>query len=529
MDTMPQQPSSSDENEARRRRSLREMGATRVSGAVSWGERALPLVFAAMETCWVDAILIALASIHFFGLSTPLVALWAPFVLMVGSGWLAMHLERREIAAARAGKEAKTDASLLFGVMGVVTLLVIWDSVYSASIAVYDPRWLLTLLNDVLLLSPAAYHVMGVILLSAYFCWRGIRLVRRAIEPGTVFRAMRLGLGVFVVVILIRAGTGGGFFNELQLLVLIALFLSFALLGHALSNALFIRLFHPVGLQGSVRAQERALLLVVGSVCVCFMLITFLVGAFTSPAFLVEVQRALAPVGQAYNWLVSMFAYAVVFLLTPLFWLISQLHPQLPPRVRLQRITPQQAAKYRPSAGPPEAVLATISVLKVVLPILVIALLVFLIWRLVRRRQTKLVQRDEDEYESLWSWDLFWMQLKMFWQAFWQRLFRKRTAAKAESEKEPEMVGEPMARSVREIYRALLRWAAMRGYPRKKDETPYEFKLRLGEHLPQAEPQLSAVTEAYTAIRYSEAVPDLTEVVQVQQNWVALQQKMQTQ
>lgn len=84
-----------------------------------------------------------------------------------------------------------------------------------------------------------------------------------------------------------------------------------------------------------------------------------------------------------------------------------------------------------------------------------------------------------------------------------------------------------MARSIREMYRVLLRWAANQGYPRTRYETPYEFQMRLNEHLPQVEPELGVVTEAYTEIRYGEVVPDVGEVVEVQRAWVNLQKKSQ--
>jgi len=79
---------------------------------------------------------------------------------------------------------------------------------------------------------------------------------------------------------------------------------------------------------------------------------------------------------------------------------------------------------------------------------------------------------------------------------------------------------------VREIYRAMLHWAANRGYPRKCDETPYEFRVRLHTRLPFTEPELSIVTEAYTAIRYGRVIPTEAEVANVQQTWSQLRAKI---
>ena len=88
-----------------------------------------------------------------------------------------------------------------------------------------------------------------------------------------------------------------------------------------------------------------------------------------------------------------------------------------------------------------------------------------------------------------------------------------------------EIKGEPAARSIREIYRALLKKAAGRGYPRKRFETPYEFKQRLDEKVPLAEPQLEVITEAYAFTRYGGDVPDEAQLAQVRSKWVELDQK----
>jgi len=85
---------------------------------------------------------------------------------------------------------------------------------------------------------------------------------------------------------------------------------------------------------------------------------------------------------------------------------------------------------------------------------------------------------------------------------------------------------EPTARSIREVYRAMLRWAAACGYPRKRDETPYEFRIRLGVRLSLTESELSIVTEAYTAIRYGRIVASEAEVAHIQQAWRQLQRKV---
>lgn len=130
---------------------------------------------------------------------------------------------------------------------------------------------------------------------------------------------------------------------------------------------------------------------------------------------------------------------------------------------------------------------------------------------------------QQDISESLWSWNLFLMQLKELLLAIWYRFFPRR-ANKPEAIEEAS-TEEETARSIRAIYRALLRWATNRGYRRRREETPYEFKERLQQKILQSEPELSDLTEAYTGLRYGGNVPNEEEVIQAQKDWVELQRK----
>jgi Domain of unknown function (DUF4129) len=520
--------------EQRRRRDILAMSTTYLSIAPSWGEHLLPYLFIGMETCWIAAVLVGLASINFFQSHEPLIPLWSPFLLMAGSCWLSVYLERRELSSnptSVEGDEHKpsvvSGSRLVFAFVAGATLFTIWSSVYAPYALIVDPRWLLALLNDLLLLDGTAYRVLLIIILSVYFCWRGVRISHRVIEPGNIVMTLRVGLGVIIMVILVRAGANANDARGSTLLLLVLLFLSLMLISHAIAQALFIRRSSPTGLQGSIAAQERALLMVVGVVCFFLSLVALAIGAFASPTTLAEIHQAMRPIGLAYDWLVSAIAYVIIFLLTPIFWLISQLHLKM----QLPRIRPLQNGNlqgYHKPAPAPEALLVTIAILKIALPLLIIGLLLLLIRFALRRRRVVLTRRQEgDVHESLWSWALFWTQFRALLRALWRRFFPRRTTTEEKALASGLISGEPTVRSIREIYRALLLWAASRGYPRKRHETPYEFQDRLNEHLPQSEPELGLVTEAYAATRYGEVVPNEGEVMSIKQTWQHLQKKFQ--
>ncbi len=182
--------------------------------------------------------------------------------------------------------------------------------------------------------------------------------------------------------------------------------------------------------------------------------------------------------------------------------------------------------KIIPSSSPsPVFIVAA----EIIVPILLLLAVFFLLrWALSHRQRVRLgiQRRSLDIHESLWSWALFWMQLKSFLRGLLQRFFPQRATSEEKQEAWEEIRdGEPAARTIREIYRALLKKASYRGYARKKDETPYEFKQRLDEKVPLTEPQLEVITEAYALTRYGGNVPDEAEVAHVRGVWTELNQK----
>ena len=523
----------------RRRQQLLSMATTQLSATPSWGEHLLPIVLAAMEACWVDAILIGLAGIGLFQSHDPILPLWAPFVLIAGSHWLANYLERRD--ASRAPTSEQNDSartvtpgtSLVIALIAVVTLFIIWLRIYAQTWFVLDPRWVLSLLNDILLLDAKAYLLVTIVGLCLYFCWRGVRLARREIEPTHVLHILRLGLVIIVVVVLVRAGqesAGMVFHDQPILFLLVPLFLILSLAAHALARAAFVRHSHPIGLEGNVATQERSLILIIATFGLLILLVTVVVGSVAVPSFLKEIQ---GPLGVAYDWFVNVIAYTIVLLVTPLFWLISWFEANHPSRIAPIHLPNGGVSRFshpKPSTALDSFFIILIPILKVVLPIAFILLLLLLIRWALRRRRVQLVakRQDEEVRESLWSWSLFWAQLKAFLHAplllIWR--FFSRRPAEVGDQAAPEIIeGGPTARSIREIYRMLLKRAAGRGYAREKAETPYEFEQRLNEKTPLAEPRLEIITEAYATTRYGGFEPDESEVARVRGAWAEVEQK----
>ncbi len=504
------------------------MSTTEIAERRSIGERLLPYLFIATESCWMVIVLVGLASTPLSPSHVLLIPFWTPFVFMAGTCWLSSWLEGRDTYAT--GQEVRTvstltsGATLVYLLFAVVTLIVIWASMYASTAFFLDPRWLLALFGDILSVNGAAFHVLVIVLFALFFCWRGVRLARQHIEPATVVNTLRIGVGVILALVLLQALAGAGLGALASLLWLIPIFLSLALLTHALAQTIFQRRVHSSNLLGSTGRQERVLFSIIGSLSLLLLVIALLIGVFASPAVLAQAQQALSPLSHIYDGIVYVLTLIFVFLLTPIFWLISFLHPQY----KMPHLTPPGNA---PSSSKvhyvqPTSLVTTITpYVEIILPLLLVALLLVLIRMALRRRRIMLKKREEDTHESLWSWALFWTQLKALLRGLLNRFFPRPKSKVAQVATYEEISNEPAVRTMREIYRAFLNWSAGRGYPRKRNETPLEFKQRLDTPLAYAEAELAAVTEAYTAARYGGVVPDEAEIARVRAFWQSLQQK----
>jgi Domain of unknown function (DUF4129) len=501
----------------------------------SIGEFILPYLLGVMQACWIAAILIGLASTHLFASSETLIPLWSPFFIISASLFLFYYLGLRTSKKATfeinnsVVRVVIPETTVFLMLIGALSLFFVWLYLYTQIAFIFDPNWLLSLVRDILLLDANFYTTVCIIILTYLLGWLGIRLINRNVEPSDVFRALCTGLGVFIVVVILRTGQASAILlDDTALLLLIPLFLFLALMAHALARVVFIRKSHPSGLQGSIVAQERAIILLIGVLGLAFLLIALLIGGTINPASLANVQYVLAILREAYNWLVGIIAAILVIPVIPIFWLISLLpRPTQPSKVtRLHQV--QNTVKPDISAWQITFVHTIIPILSIILPILFISLMTILMRWTLRRRQRvrKRVNRhNQDVHESVWTWPLFWMQLRSMVLALFARFIHRDTTNEDGVIVIEEIKGEPAVRNIREIYRALLKKAARHGYPRKRFETPYEFKQRLDEKVPLIEPQLKVITEAYAFTRYGGSVPDEAQLAQVRSNWLVLDQK----
>jgi hypothetical protein len=140
--------------------------------------------------------------------------------------------------------------------------------------------------------------------------------------------------------------------------------------------------------------------------------------------------------------------------------------------------------------------------------ILLLLLAVLSVHFLTRRSRSRPAEHVDEERSSLWSWQLFRDQ---FMTAWWALLRRFRTRANevfgATARSNPasaKVMIAPGMGGIREIYRRLLRWAAVNGHPRRPATTPNELQCELLEAIPMASAAIELITRNYEFARYGD-------------------------
>ncbi len=474
-------------------------------------ERTLPMLFAAMEACWIAVLLMGLASINFLGANSPLIPLWLPFILLVGSCWLTQKVKSGKVSSRKNTPFIALTALILVGLI-IVGLL-----------------WTFKL--DI-------YQSCSIALLIFCLYLRGNYLSYRGIHPSYAIKTFQFGIGIAIVVILmrsIRTRMGVIFHDDFILLLILSLLVSLWLITHTLANIVYVRGFHPsVEPNENSSIQERNSVFAVIATSIVLVVLAFIASSLINPTLLTDAQ---GPLQIAYLWFTNVIAHTLTFLLTPVIWLLNLMHFQTP-------IVQHSAPSMRGSGPPPQIHLTPTprnhvstltdapdilqSILEIALPLLLLVVAILLVRRflLYQKKSSR-----QEQHESLWSWSTFWNQLRAFLLPLFKYLFPWHFKEQAEMSngmdriQSEERMLAPTMESIREIYRALLKKAAHMGYPRQQDETPYEFRERLGKQFPLFGMQLYAITEAYTAARYSNVAPDEAKVAQMRGIWLELEQQ----
>ncbi|MBI2831237.1 MAG: DUF4129 domain-containing protein [Chloroflexi bacterium] len=449
--------------------------------------RAVPYVTTAgMESCWLYAIAALLNTVVAGGrLSIP--ALFLVYAASFALNGLLLRRRWRNIWLVAANWLS----------WAVAMLLMLKTQLYGGT-GWSDTAWLLSMPQAFAALLYTFRPELLLLIGSGAAWWLGSRLAR--VEPDFAVSVTEFQFGLAVLVLM--------FFTASQLTPETA--------GSSVPLALTFFLFALVGISVT-HAQEGTSWLsglqrghwsgILALTIIAIILLGLSIWALVTPDLLQKIIDGI-------EWLWSQFMRLLEFL--------ASLLPKPEPG-ELPDIAPL------PKGGSPEEtfnpfVLPEVvqAILRMIFNIIVIGLVVMALWRIssqildwLRRRSTSW-DVEVESLDGAFKADLLAM-LKFLFALPTKLLLLLRFKRKSK----PAL---PEIRSVRQIYRQMLKWASSNGYPRGTAQTPYEYLQTLLGLLPQSREDLEFVTSRYVSTRYSALVPTGDELEQLRESWHRIKQ-----
>ena len=393
---------------------------------------------------------------------------------------------------------------------GLVTIFLVLRLNYGAGFPLFGSQWFASY-SQVLLNFLSHIHPFGFALIAGlYLWWRGISLGRSRLYFDNIYTAFLIQLATLVFLVIMW---GFSFKNKaVQTLtsdigIYVAGFFFFGLVALAISNLKIVQ--ERIKTKGeSSKNFGRRWLAIILSVIGGMVLLGIGFASIFSTQWIASLQRLLNTITDAYAKVVGYLLYAVGYLVQWItyvyLWILSLLNHKKPelPNNPFELANPNKPEGTTPGALPPWVLLT----IKLTLLALVLAVVLFLIIRTIRRRHfTKTDEDLEEEQESLWSWGSFKSDVITFFKMILQRFQRKAKPVPSSipAKWQPE---EDVKRrlSIREIYQHLLWQGARLRIPRESYETPSEYAGRLGHFAPDSTEPLQEITSLYLDVRYGE-------------------------
>jgi len=467
-----------------------------------WRDELLYLLLACMEVAWFWPLLAALASLSGLSEAVPSVAGFLALLL------LALYLARLVLS----WRLELTRSRVLVGYLAAISFLIVLKLQLYGQYGWLDLAWLGKALGD--LLNWGITPTLFVIAIVAYVWWRGLRLGQGRPTMSAVYYRFQAGLvGLIATLFLLsQADT--------------RMDISPFIFGYFFCGLLAVAV---VRLETMATGEKRTSL--GGYWLSVFLVVTITVLGLgglaaalfsynTFQAVIAAFLKILVPIYELLARIILAIAY-VLFMIIYFFlsWLLPGSPTATPPPTPAPTpdfLTEWQKQEAKLLNLPP----ALLTFLKAVVVIAILALILFLLMRTLRRRRVLGAGGVEEIRESIWSSAEFLRGLRRLWQRLLDRLFGRRPVARPSYLSLLEK-GEAYraSLSIRQIYARLLAWAAQHGLPRRPEETPYEYLTDLRRALPEAAPELRTITEAYVQVRYGDLPASADELAAVRESW----------
>lgn len=452
----------------------------------------LPLTVVTIEFCWLYPWILFLTGAFYGAIPTPLLPPGATFGLLA-LGYLMVRWTVDRAWSLSCVRMVVAGVGLAAGLAAV-------KMTFYSAYAVWDLRWIGVLLRAAHDALPNVVPAVTGALAAALLWWRGVVLGEREFSYFEVDRAFRRGVGwtVLFTIFFVIYGGSRGFAATAASPAYLLVFFSLSLIMLALTRALAIWQENQADDAQALAANRHWLLLLIGVVGLIISGAVVLSGAVSIQFRPVVLRwlRLLEPVVEAI--FLALFAVAIV-IAKAIILVLSHL-----PR-RIGRVEPPPGLQQPLSALLRQLPPHVVGGARWGMVVFVVVLLMVLVALAVIRARRRPRRVDEDERESVWSTQSLLAGIGQAWRNLWARRRGERPVQEV-----------PSVASIRAIYRELLRIGRDIGAPRSRSETPYEYRPRLSDRLPQVAADVSALTEAYVRVRYSPAEPSEEDIERAQ-------------
>lgn len=353
-------------------------------------------------------------------------------------------------------------------------------------------------LNVVGALAQASSFAYLTLLATVYVFWRGTRLAEHdSVTVGRFFnRAM-----IVIFVILMLGALGSALGSSLAAIA------GWELLSFFGGGLLAIALAHMASDQGNMQQIEwRGVATLAATIIVVMIggiLVASLFGGFAL-SFLGGIVQAI---GFVIALLLAPFAFALAWVLQRLVVVLGDLEAARIFAQQAQQLS-ETGRRLSMQGEPPAWVGVVLNTLCFVVPLIALAAII-----LLRRRRARTVQPENEQRESLLSWQGVSNDLRDLF-----GLFRNRSGEAGLQAALARLAGNDPASRIRRAYIRLLLHAEARERTRAVSQTPHEF-VSAAASATQARQQVETLTSAYERARYAPGTATQFQAEQAEQAW----------
>ena len=475
-----------------------------------------PLAIILMEVLWVYSWLVWFGKWPASGIDRPSLSLIS-LIFLIGASFLATRFLLKQ-------KWALVWSQLSIVLCGLVAIFLVLRFEYNAGYGFFDGQWFVYISRKILIGFSALQSLALAFLVGIFLWWRGIKWGRSRFYFEDIYHSFLFGLFALVLLVIIwgvSLGTGSLSGLTSSTGIYVAGFFFFGLSALALGNlrAIQERLSSSEGAGPFLGRRWISIMLgVIGAIII--------VGIGLATIFSDDVVTALGQaLGTVADWLykglyyllipLSYITYVIQFVMRLIIRLLMSGEPVEP--TEFDFFEPAEQAEQVMSQGLPPAVILAI---KWTVFAIIIGLVLFLLTKAVRRIMSFREYKDIEQIdESLWSWQGFKADLRLFFSLLAKRFKRTRKMPAASPYEAEETEG---MLNIREIYQRLLRETSLLRLARQRNETPYEYAVRFSHAVPESSEYLNEITSVYVNVRYSEIAAEKKQINFANSLWRAL-------